>query len=749
VRIIAFILVTASAALSAQSAPPRQQEIEHVAAFARLYGVTRYFYPSDAAASLDWNRFSVHGVHQVRSAPDAAALETTLERLFAPLGPGIVVDATLPPPPQIGAPDPALVAWRYVGPGGMSGATGPYTAGRINRAGPPDANVFITVMQSLPAAELRGKTIRLTARARVSSPDAVGWAGLWLRVDRPNQQVGFFDNMQDRPIRSHEWRDYLIEGPVADDATAVMLGPLSSGALSAEFDSFELSALVDATWTPLPLRNTGFEEGAGPGVEGWQRAGTARAGRATVETTDAADGQRYLRLISAPGDQAPAAEGAALDNAHVDIDLGSGHEARVRLSLTDAEASASTPALADLRQAIASVPTPGGRSDLEVRLADVVVAWNVLRHFYPYWEEAGVDWDARLHPQLELAAAAEGRSGHRDALRLLAAAARDGHGGVIDNAAGERRAMLPIQLALVEGRVVVTASAVPGDAPIGSTVTAIGDRSSSELLGEEMRLTSGSRGWRESRALRELVSCAQGSTVTIHLEPADGRARQAALPCTTSQFVPEPRPDAIAQLAPGIWYVDLTRATRVQIAPMLPALAEGTGIVFDLRGYPTDAGAFILSHLIEAPEADRWMHVPHIAGPFGQVERWQSVGWNLEPATPHLAARRVFLTDGRAISYAESVMGYVGDRKLATIIGDVTAGANGNVAAAQLPGGFTMTFTGMRVTRHDGRTPFHLAGVTPDISLRPTLAGLRAGRDELLERALEVLRAQPASTPHP
>jgi hypothetical protein len=32
--------------------------------------------------------------------------------------------------------------------------------------------------------------------------------------------------------------------------------------------------------------------------------------------------------------------------------------------------------------------------------------------------------------------------------------------------------------------------------------------------------------------------------------------------------------------------------------------------------------------------------------------------------------------------------------------------------------------------------------VQPHIPMQPTLAGLRAGRDELLERALEVLRGR-------
>ena len=51
----------------------------------------------------------------------------------------------------------------------------------------------------------------------------------------------------------------------------------------------------------------------------------------------------------------------------------------------------------------------------------------------------------------------------------------------------------------------------------------------------------------------------------------------------------------------------------------------------------------------------------------------------------------MFLTDGGAISYAESVMGYVADRKLG-IVGSPTAGTNGNVATFVTPG--EVNFTG-------------------------------------------------------
>ena len=94
----------------------------------------------------------------------------------------------------------------------------------------------------------------------------------------------------------------------------------------------------------------------------------------------------------------------------------------------------------------------------------------------------------------------------------------------------------------------------------------------------------------------------------------------------------------------------------------------------------------------------------------------------------------------RLSSASQPVMGSVADRKLGTIVGATTAGTNGNVATFAVPGGFVIAFTGMRVTRHDGQTPFHLAGVKPDIPAAPTIASLRAGRDDVLPRAVSLIR---------
>jgi hypothetical protein len=56
-----------------------------------------------------------------------------------------------------------------------------------------------------------------------------------------------------------------------------------------------------------------------------------------------------------------------------------------------------------------------------------------------------------------------------------------------------------------------------------------------------------------------------------------------------------------------------------------------------------------------------------------------------------------------------------------------------------LPGGFSIRFTGTKVTRIDGRQ-HHIVGVQPTHPVQRTLAGIRAGRDEELEVALDLVR---------
>jgi len=73
----------------------------------------------------------------------------------------------------------------------------------------------------------------------------------------------------------------------------------------------------------------------------------------------------------------------------------------------------------------------------------------------------------------------------------------------------------------------------------------------------------------------------------------------------------------------------------------------------------------------------------------------------------------------------------------ADTVGTVTAGDNGSRNWSELPGGWTIHWTGQRVLKHDG-SPFHGVGVKPTVEVRRTIEGIAAGRDEVVERAVEL-----------
>ncbi len=55
-----------------------------------------------------------------------------------------------------------------------------------------------------------------------------------------------------------------------------------------------------------------------------------------------------------------------------------------------------------------------------------------------------------------------------------------------------------------------------------------------------------------------------------------------------------------------------------------------------------------------------------------------------------------------------------------------------------LPGGYQVTWTGMKVLKHDG-SRHHGIGILPTVPVARTRKGVIAGRDEILERGCQAV----------
>ncbi len=393
------------------------------------------------------------------------------------------------------------------------------------------------------------------------------------------------------------------------------------------------------------------------------------------------------------------------------------------------------------RALVSIVPTPDEKvvppsgDDRTTRLADVILAWNVFQHHYPYFDVVKVDWTLALSDALKAAATDADGAAFCRTLQRMVARLQDGHGYVGYSKDG-RWSRVPLAWAFVGDRLVVTETgAEAGEIRQGDEVLELNGRVLADASAEAAeRVSAATPQFRRFRTAADLGRGDAGATCSLKLRRPDGTAYAQSL-AYGQESPAEPRPQPIAEVRPGIWYVDIDRVTDDDVNAAMSQLAGAGGLVFDLRGYPSRLSTVVLAHLTDKALRSAHWCIPILPRPDREGVTFTDGGWPVMPAEPRWTANAAFIIDGRAISYAETYMGIVEHFKLAAIVGETTAGTNGNVTSFTLPGGYSIGFTGMRVLKHDGST-HHGIGIRPTIPVERTIEGIAAGRDELLEAAI-------------
>jgi C-terminal processing protease CtpA/Prc len=97
------------------------------------------------------------------------------------------------------------------------------------------------------------------------------------------------------------------------------------------------------------------------------------------------------------------------------------------------------------------------------------------------------------------------------------------------------------------------------------------------------------------------------------------------------------------------------------------------------------------------------------------------------------------LTSAATFSAAEDFAVAFDGMQRGTLVGEATGGSTGQPLFIKLPGGGSARICTKLDTYADGR-PFVGVGVQPQHLVKPTVEGVRAGRDEVLEAALATLQ---------
>ncbi len=380
--------------------------------------------------------------------------------------------------------------------------------------------------------------------------------------------------------------------------------------------------------------------------------------------------------------------------------------------------------------------------------------WNAIEYFFPYKADIGRDWADVLAEHLPLLLDAEPGLPFSRAMRRFSAEINDSHGymdtpqPLLASGAG----FAPLALRPVEGRAVVVRVGLAavdkvqlGDELLAVDGEAVADRLRrldavgygsnpiSRLSGRHRELTYGEPALGRFRFAR-----ADGSEYEVELQRAFSHS--AVVPTS-----PVWRTEQLPGCQIGV--LDLARLRPEDVDPALQDLASVDALLFDVRNYPQGTMWPLIDRLFAMPVNMASLTIPR----FDQPGQFFSVANILGGGRPNgFRGRILLLQNEEAISQSEfSLMGFEADGR-AISFGSQTAGADGNITWVDTPGGLNLTFSGLGVFYPDGRETQRV-GIVPDVHVAPTRIGLAAGRDEVLEAALdcrwinaEVPRRRPA-----
>lgn len=156
---------------------------------------------------------------------------------------------------------------------GIDSAAPPRAAAYLRSSG-PDPQGFGTLARTFIPEPYRGTRLRM--RGMVKADAVENWAGLWMRVDGPQNQALRFDNMQGRPITgTRSWQPYEIVLDVPQESTLLAFGILLAGKGGVELSDVTFAVVgqevptTDTLALPSRVQNLDFEAG----TTGWFLAG--------------------------------------------------------------------------------------------------------------------------------------------------------------------------------------------------------------------------------------------------------------------------------------------------------------------------------------------------------------------------------------------------------------------------------------------------------------------------------------------
>jgi C-terminal processing protease CtpA/Prc len=732
-----FCVVWLSLALSALSPSlseskdrhpePRLGLADRMAGLGKAWGTAKFFHPRLARANLDWDKALVQAIPEVAAAGDDTEYVFALNKMLSRLG-DPNTNATIQTADD-NRDDYVESSHELATLAGSRLVLQPSQLGLSDAsASMPDAQLKFAILKLLPQA-----TSILIDLSHVPTGEANPQLKKVLALI-VSQQV-FLPSKHERSYNGF---------------------PPQRGDSSGEFFASELvsraSVILGAGTAPLPPIEVRVDSTSSPYFDvifGLWSIGARISGPIPTPFGDVQE----VRLV--PGivlristSEFSIARAAVLDNAS-SSPLRTDSAALATLRAIASDQDEPPAAWADLGYPEMSPPNP------EFRLLALFRYWNVVQYFYPYKNLIGRDWEDVLKEYVPLFLSSDTEITYETAVRRLSTELHDSHAFL-----GPTKALYefvggflpPISLRAVSGHSIVVASfdtSVP--IWIGDEVVSIDRESTSSRTMYFQTLHPASTPQAAAMIAQPyLLRGSQNSTVRLEVRSPSGQVRtvslQRTLPSNDARLLNAfKRKTQIASVLEGnIGYLDLDRAEPADLDEMFRTVANTSGLILDMRGYPNGTTWDIAGRLgaRSNPVAAVFLQ-PYVQGStIGSIKSTHPMfraEQRIESSTgPRYLGPVVVLIDETTVSQGEHACLLFEAATDVTFIGSPTSGTNGDVTNFLLPGSITASMSGDAVLHADG-SQLQRVGIVPDVHAPLSVEGVASGTDEVLEVALRYL----------
>ena len=392
--------------------------------------------------------------------------------------------------------------------------------------------------------------------------------------------------------------------------------------------------------------------------------------------------------------------------------------------------------------------------DAGFRLLTLYRFWNVMQYYMPNRHITDNDWETVLAAHIQPFIEAENRLAYEIATVQLIAEVNDTHSDLwqgskeLQKLRGSNYA--PFRVEFIEDQLVVTEIYNPEllenlKIEPGDRITHLNHRSITSILDSISPYHPASN---RSAQLRDIslfnILRTKEDQVTITYLTKDNQEKKGIVPMFPKSkinsygwFKTIPGEPSYRFLDQEIGYVTLGSIQDNDVESIKKAFRNTKGIVIDIRNYPNAFTPFTLgSYFVEQPTPFVKFSQPNYNNP-GEIVFGESL-WIKPDAEPY-NGKVIVLVDARTQSSAEYTAMAFRAGKNVTVIGSQTAGADGNASQVVLPGGLGTIISGLGVYYPNGEQTQRI-GIVPDIEVKRTIQGVREQRDELLEKAIELIK---------